>query len=291
MRRGVALIDHRHTPLHSIIETLVCDELPVRIYRPSNAADLPWMMILHGGGWVTGDLDSHDAFCRRLAVEGTMVVAAVDYRLAPEHPFPAAVDDASRAWAALAACIDRFGADPTRGAVGGDSAGGNLAAVLCQQLRDGACPGPLPVAQLLMYPVTDFRRRTPSHRLFAEGYLLTADSIDRYKAMYAAPDDSDPRVSPLLHPHLTGLPPAVVVTAGFDPLRDEGEQYVHALRKAAVPTAWLEGPSLVHGFVQMMDVVAAADAVVGESIRVTGELLRTGRLPPGVAEALPPAGS
>ena len=290
MRRGIRLIERGRQPIHSLVETVVAGDLPVRVYRPSGARDLPWMMFLHGGGWATGDLDSHDRICRRLAVEGELVVAAVDYRLAPEHPFPAAVDDVERAWTALSKVISRFGGVPHRGSVGGDSAGGNLSAVLCQRIRDGHCDGPPPVMQLLIYPVIDFRQLDASQREFAEGFLLTADGIDTYKALYAAPD-TDPRASPILHPDLSGLPPAVVVTAGFDPLRDEAERYVHALRAAGSPAGWLEGPGLVHGFVQMMQVVPAADALVQRFVAVTREVARTGVVPVSLARAEPPCGS
>jgi len=288
MRRGIALIERDKIPVHSLVELVVAGDLSARVYRPSEESGLPWMMYIHGGGWVTGDLDSHDGICRRLAVEGRMVVVAVDYRLAPEDPFPAAVDDVERAWTALAGLIGRFGGAVERGCVGGDSAGGNLSAVLCQRIRDGHCTGPTPTMQLLIYPVIDFRRIDPSHRTFAEGFLLTSDSIDLYKARYAAPDDTDPMVSPILHADLSALPPAIIVTAGFDPLRDEGERYVHALRAAGTPVGWIDAATLVHGFVQMMQVIPESDTVVRELIAATCAVTSKGEIPSALAAACPP---
>lgn len=291
MRRGIALIDGPRVPVHSLVETVLADDLPARVYRPSAETDLPWLMFIHGGGWVVGDLDSHDRFCRRLCAEAGLVVVAVDYRLAPESPFPAGLRDIERAWAAVQEAIVRFGGAPGRGGVAGDSAGGNLAAVLCQRTRDGRAPGPVPRCQVLVYPVMDFRRLDRSHRTFADGFLLTAASIDLYKARYAAPDDADPQVSPLLHPDLSRLPPALVVTAGFDPLRDEGERTVHALREAGTPVGWREGAGLVHGFVQMDSVLPAAEQTVAALIAATSTLAHTGTVPPDWQAATPPGSS
>lgn len=288
MRRGITVIDGPRVPVHALVETVLDGDLRARVYRPSAQRDLPWMLYVHGGGWVTGDLDSHDRMCRRLCSEGDMVVIAIDYRLAPEAPFPAAVHDVERAWAHLCRTVSQWGAHPERGSVGGDSAGGNLAAVLCQRIRDGACGGTPPVMQLLIYPVTDFRRLDASHRTFATGYLLTAESIDFYKALYAAPDDADPMVSPLLHPNHSDLPPALVVTAGFDPLRDEGERLVHALRTGGTPTGWMEGPGLIHGFLQMDHVVPAAGRLVAELVRATADMMRTHTVPHALHQAQPP---
>jgi len=259
MRRGVALIDGPTLPVDEVDELRVADDLPARRYAMSGGPR-PLLMFLHGGGWVAGDLETHDRFCRRVAREAGAVVVSVDYRLAPEHPFPAALDDVERAWADLARRAASLGADPERLAVGGDSAGGNLSAVLCQRLRDGDAAGPAPALQVLIYPATDFRREAASHREFATGLLLSEDSIDKYKAHYAAPDDLDPRVSPLLHPDRSRLPPAVVATAGFDPLRDEGEAYAEALRTAGVPVEHLDERGLVHGYLQLDHAIPAADA-------------------------------
>jgi acetyl esterase/lipase len=261
MRRGVALMDGPTLPVDEVDDLLVAGDLPARRYAMSGGPR-PLLMFLHGGGWVAGDLETHDRFCRRVAREADAVVVAVDYRLAPEHPFPQAIDDAERAWADVARRAASLGADPDRLAVGGDSAGGNLSAVLCQRQRDGAAPGPTPALQVLIYPATDFRREAPSHREFATGLLLTEDSITKYKAHYSAPDDLDPRVSPLLHPDLSQLPPAIVATAGFDPLRDEGESYAEALQAAGVPVERLDEAGLVHGYLQLDHAIPAAHAAV-----------------------------
>ncbi len=288
MRRGIALIDGPKVPVHATIDTVIAGHVPCRIYRPSGARDLPWMMYIHGGGWVTGDLDTHDRICRRLCREGELVVAAIDYRLAPEDPFPAALQDTEDAWCDLSESIALWGGDSLRGCVGGDSAGANLAAVLCQRLRDDNCVGAVPQMQLLIYPVIDFRRLDASHKEFASGFLLSAERIDLYKGMYAAPDDHDPCASPIRHRNLADLPPALVVTAGFDPLRDEAERYVHALRAAGNTVGWMEGAGLVHGFVQMDCVVRAAEAVVKPMIQVVREGVRTGQLPASLCAATPP---
>lgn len=258
MRASVGLSMGPPRPVAQTEDFRVADTLPARLYRPSTNTP-PWLLYLHGGGWAAGDLETHDRICRRLCADGNLLVVSVDYRLAPEHPFPAAVEDARRAWTWLAAHIGALGGDPRRGGVGGDSAGGNLAAVVCQQVRDGRLEGPPPTAQLLIYPSTDFRRLDPSHGEFARGYMLDAESIDHYRDTYAAPDHLDPDASPLLHPDLGHLPPAVVVPADFDPLRDEGERYAQALVLAGTETNVVRGRGLVHGFVQMEALVPAAD--------------------------------
>ena len=287
MRRAITLIEGPRVPVHELVETLIDGDLRARVYRPSARRGLPWMLYLHGGGWAAGDLESHDRICRRLCAEGDVLVIAIDYRLAPEAPFPAAVFDVERAWAYLSRTVAQWGGDPAQGSVGGDSAGGNLAAVLCQRLRDGACTGGTPVMQLLVYPVADFRRLDDSHRTFARGFLLTAESIDFYKALYAAPDDADPMVSPLLHADLDNLPPALLVTAGFDPLRDEGERFVHALRNSGTPTGWMEGAGLIHGFLQMDHAAPAAGRLVAELVQATTDMMRTGVVPALLASAEP----
>ena len=263
MRRGIALIDGPTLPVDEVDDLVIADDLPARRYAMAGGPR-PLLMFLHGGGWVAGDLETHDRFCRRVAREADAVVVAIDYRLAPEHPFPAAIDDAGRAWADVARRAAALGGDPDRLAVGGDSAGGNLSAVLCQRQRDGEAPGPAPALQVLIYPATDFRRQAASHREFADGLLLTDYSITAYKAHYAAPDDLDPRVSPILHPDLSGLPPAIVATAGFDPLRDEGEAYAAALAAVGVSVEHLSADGLVHGYLQLDAAIDAADQAVGD---------------------------
>jgi acetyl esterase/lipase len=230
--------------------------LRARHYTPSDAGGPhPLLIYYHGGGWVICDLDTHDALCRLLCKHAGVHVLAVDYRLAPEHRFPAAVDDARAALGWAYENADSLGADPGRIAVGGDSAGGNLATVVCQlAARDG---GPAPVFQLLIYPATDAVEVSRSRELFAEGFFLTRSLMDWFADQYVGSQDvdlSDPRLSPLRADDLSGLAPAYVVTAGFDPLRDEGEAYAEALRAAGVPVAARRFAGEIHGFTNTVGV-------------------------------------
>ena len=209
--------------------------IPLRLYRPlgSSATEaLPVLVYYHGGGWVIGDLDTHDTLCRELANGAGCAVVSVDYRMAPEQRFPAAVDDCIAATYWVREHADELNLDAARLAVGGDSAGGNLAAVVAITARDR---GDLAVAfQLLIYPATDAHRSHPSHTENGQGYLLTSDTMDYFSGHYL-PDRAqydDWRASPLLHPDLSNLPPALVLTAGFDPLRDEGKAYAVRLTAA-----------------------------------------------------------
>ena len=252
-------------PVHRVedrqIETPEAD-LPVRIYTPRSDGVLPATVYFHGGGFVIGDLESHDALCRSLAVRSGSVVIAVDYRLAPEHPFPCAADDACAAFRWTVANASALGVDPSRIAVAGDSAGGNLAAVVAQVMRDEGAV--MPSFQLLIYPAVDLTRSFESHRTFRSGYFLTEALIDWFLANYVSDPAHmrDPKGSPIVTRDLAGLPPAHVVTAGFDPLRDEGEAYADALRAAGVPTTSRCYDSLIHGFTGMGGLVdAAAHAV------------------------------
>lgn len=205
------------------------------------------LLYFHGGGFVIGDLDTHDSLCRLICRDGGIQVISVDYRLAPEHKAPAAVDDA---YAAYRWALDHAaGLGATRIVVGGDSAGGNLAAVVAQQARDSELP--LPALQLLLYPVTDWASETRSKTLFSDGYFLQKRDMDWFAELYldgAEVSADDPVVSPLLSDDLSGLPPALVVTAGFDPLRDEGNRYARAMQDAGVVVDLREERSMIHAF-------------------------------------------
>jgi acetyl esterase len=229
------------------------------------------VLFLHGGGFVIGDLDTHDLACRTIADHSRAVVVSLDYRLAPEHPFPAAVEDTLVAADWMVEHTAELGGDH-RTAVAGDSAGGNLAAVTAQHLRD---QGYDLTAQLLIYPVTEMGADTASFRDNAEGYFLDAETMLWFGAQYAGPagvDPSDPRLSPRLG-DLAGLAPAVVVTAQFDPLRDDGDGYARALADAGVRVEHRRFAGLIHGFVDMGRHSPAADAAVLETCRLFGELL------------------
>jgi acetyl esterase len=240
--------------------------IPVRLYHPAPAsqrkAPPPVLVYCHGGGWVIGDLDTHDTLCRELANSAGCAVVAVDYRMGPEHRFPAAVDDCIAATRWVRDHAAELGVDASRLAVGGDSAGGNLATVVAIALRDA---GDLPVRfQLLIYPATDQRRGAPSHTSNGQGYLLTADTMDYFHDHYIADksQDLDWRASPLLHPDLSRLPPALVLTAGYDPLRDEALQYSHQLTQAGNRVTHINFERQIHGFITMGRVIDEANAAV-----------------------------
>jgi acetyl esterase len=227
-----------------------------RYYLPEGAGETgPLIVYYHGGGFVAGSIVSHDRVVRAIADESRLPVLSVDYRLAPEHPFPAAADDALRAylWAREHAKVLR--ADPDRICLMGDSAGGNLSIVTCQAARDEGIP--LPALQVPIYPATDFTCSMPSHRTFGDGFFLDRRSIDHYLDLYAA-DPLDPRASPLLAKRFDGLPRAIVVTAGFDPLVDEGDAYARKLSDAGVRVDHVRHDSLIHGFINMAGAVDAA---------------------------------
>ncbi len=236
--------------------------LPARVYRPDDEGKVPTIVFMHGGGFVIGDIETHDNQCRMVCREVGAVVVSVAYRLAPEAPFPAGVEDAVAATRWIAEHIADFGGDPDRLAIAGDSAGGNLAAVVAQVLRDEG--GPRLAAQLLVYPSTDFAGDYPSRAENAEGYFLTLADMEWFANHYVgeASDLADRRLSPLLAEDLAGLPPAVVVTAEYDPLRDEGEAYAHALEREGVPVTLRRYDGLIHGFFDLGALSpAAADAV------------------------------
>ncbi len=242
--------------------------IPARLYVPGGlraGASMPLTLYLHGGGWVIGDLDTHDGLCRFLAASAGTAVLALDYRLAPEHPFPAAVEDAWAGFAWAVANAAELGIDPERIGVAGDSAGANLAAVVCLLARAGG--GAMPAMQLLIYPPTDSAGDLPSRRLFAEGFLLTKGDMEAFERAYLPPgtDATDPRVSILLAPDLSGLPPAYVATAGFDPLRDEAEAYALRMRDAGVRVALRRHPGLVHSFANQTAISRTARAAMLEA--------------------------
>jgi acetyl esterase len=249
--------------------------LPARAYTPPGApAVTPGLLFFHGGGWVTGDLDTHDPFCCQLAAEAGIRVVAVDYRLGPEHPFPAAVDDALAAFRQLAAEAGQHGLDPARLGVGGDSAGGNLAAVVARKTRGDARP---PALAALLYPGLDATRALPSHRVFAERYFLTAAMIEWYLARYLGGDESrrrHPDMSPLLADDPAGLGRHLVVVAHFDPLRDEGLAYADKLSAAGVSVRTRRFAEQMHGFILIGGAAPAADAATRSVIADIGAGLR-----------------
>jgi acetyl esterase len=221
-----------------------------RRYRPQGAAagPLPTLIYYHGGGFVIGNIETHDSTCRRLANKSRCQVISIDYRLSPEHPFPAPTDDGVAAFRHIRDNAAACGADAKRLAVGGDSAGGAIAAVVCQVLRDSGEQGP--AFQMLIYPATDSSKQSASRVAFAEGYFLTKDLMDWFWKAYvpASTDLADLRLSPLLAKDFKGLPPAFVLTAGYDPLRDEGRAYADRLIEAGIKTTYVNYPGTIHGF-------------------------------------------
>ena len=240
--------------------------IPARLYRPAGHGPLPLLVYFHGGGWVLGGLASHDNVCRSLVNGAGCAVLAIDYRLAPEHRFPAAVDDcyAATVWAAANAAA--LGCDPKRIGVGGDSAGGNLAAVISQIAHDRGTPALR--FQLLVYPATDAAYDTASYRENATGYFLELEGMRWFYDHYldGVADRSDPRASPLRARDLRGLPPALVITAEFDPLRDEGEAYAGRLREAGVPVTLHRYDGMIHGFFAMGPLLDQGKQAVAEAV-------------------------
>jgi acetyl esterase len=253
--------------------------------RPGDQASRGVLVFLHGGGWTIGSIETHDAVCRALANGAGVVVVSVEYRLAPESPFPAALDDAEAAVRWVAAHAADLGADPARLAVGGDSAGGNLSAVLAQRFRDD---GPALAFQLLVYPVTDLTLSHPSIDRHAEGYFLTKDTMLWFRRNYLGGDagdgaggnggvvaQTDPRVSPLRADPaaLPGLPPALVLTAEYDPLCDEGEAYGAALREAGVDVTVTRYDGMIHGFFSMGDFVPEGKTALDQASEALARVL------------------
>lgn len=262
------LLGGEQTPVSRVINQEIAGPagvIPVRIYVPENTGPLPVVLYFHGGGWVNGSLNTHDNISRKIAHYGKVIVVAVDYRRAPEHPFPAPVQDcyAALQWASLHAAD--FGGDGTRLGVAGDSAGGNLTAVITLMARDRKAPKIS--AQVLLYPATNIATMdTESHQNFATGYLLTRASMERFRDFYAPnlEDRTKPEVSPLLAGDLSGLPSALVITAEFDPLRDEGEAYADRLKKSGVKTTAKRYPGVVHGFIAAQRILPQAELAIAE---------------------------
>jgi acetyl esterase len=259
-------------------------EIGARLYVSLGAPQppQPLLVYLHGGGWVIGNLDSHDGLCRFLAEHSGCRVLSIDYRLAPEHPFPAPLEDAVAAFAWAHEHAAELGADPDRIAVGGDSAGGNLSTALCLQNRDAG--NPQPAMQLLLYPVTDVVGGQQSRDTFAEGFFLTRDDMEWFEAHYIPDgiDEDDPRASMMRAADVSGLPPAYVATAGFDPLRDEGEVYAERMREAGVQVVLQRHASLIHGFANFTPICPSAHIAM---LEVAGAL----RMGLGLAVAQPAA--
>jgi acetyl esterase len=272
------LLGGKETPVGKIENRKIpgpAGEIPVRIYTPLDAkADvLPGLVFFHGGGFVIGDLETHDDLCRCLANGSGCRVVSVDYRLAPEFPFPAAVEDCYAATKYVAGHASEFGIDPARLAISGDSAGGNLAAVVSLLAKE---QGPKIGFQLLIYPVTQLGQPDlPSMKENAKGYFLERESMAWFTRMYC-PDAShhgDARMSPLLAKDLSGLPPAYVVTAGFDPLRDEGKAYADKLDAAGVPVTYVNYPGMIHGFFSLRGLIPKArEAIAAASAAVSAAL-------------------
>jgi len=269
--KGRVVTNPEPPPLQSVQPLAIpspAGPIPARIYTPTRlrqAAGLaPCLVFFHGGGWVIGDLDSHDVVCRKLADAGELIVISVDYRLAPEHKFPAAVDDAVAATKWIAENAKQLGIDAARLTVGGDSAGGNLAAVVAIAARDGN--GPAIAGQVLIYPAIDFAMTHPSHREPETSILLTHSVIKWFRDHYLN-DDADAqdwRASPARAGTLAGLPPVYVLTAGADPLRDEGDEYAERLKQAGVAVTYRSFPGQFHGFFTMGKLLQQANVAAAE---------------------------
>jgi acetyl esterase len=254
-------------PVHEIVDVTIdgpAGELPLRLYRPSGEQPLPTLLYFQGGGWVLGSIDTADGVSRSLANQSGAQVAVVGYRLAPEHPFPAAAEDCYATVQWLAGHADELGVDAARIAVGGDSAGGNLAAGVALRVRAG---GPSLVGQILVYPNTDQLADDESMRAGDDPFLFNHHSVVWYRQHYLAdPDDAvNPFASPLRATSLTGLPPALVITAEYDPLRDQGEAYAHRLADAGVEVELSRYPGMAHGFFTAIGTLDASRAAIAQA--------------------------
>ena len=261
-------------PVASVVNRTIpgpAGEIPVRIYTPEGSGPWPILVYFHGGGWVICSLDSHDGQCRSLANGAGCIVVSIDYRLAPEHKFPAAPEDCYAATCWVAEHAAELGGDPARIAVGGDSAGGNLTAVVTQMAR--AQGGPRLIFQLLIYPATDFSAQTASKKENAEGYFLTLEDMHWFENHYLRDqaDRLNPLASPMQAKDLSNLPPALILTAEYDPLRDEGELYGQGLQAAGVPVIIRRYNGLIHGFFGMALIVDEAKRAVKETTQTLRE--------------------
>ncbi len=237
-----------------VVKDAMAGHIPLRIYKASNAPDQPVVVFFHGGGWVIGDLETHDSGCRQLSLAADCTIIAVDYRLAPEHPYPAAIDDCYQATEWVASHAAELGIDATRIAVAGDSAGGNLAACVC--IKSQLEHGPAICFQLLIYPVTNAAMNTESYERNGEGYMLGRDTMEWFWNHYANGDTLDGALaSPLNHDQFEELPPACIITAEYDPLCDEGEAYGRKLESAGVPVTIRRFDGMIHGFFAMTNVL------------------------------------
>ncbi|CAL9620129.1 alpha/beta hydrolase [Streptomyces sp. enrichment culture] len=263
--------DRPLTPLDRVEEVAVptrSGPLRARLYHPPAppaAEPRPALLYLHGGGFVLGTLDGVDEVCRALAARSGWAVLSLEYRLAPEHPYPAALEDALDALAWLRGPAQEAGIDPDRIAVGGDSAGGNLAAALCLRLRDGGLP--LPAAQILVYPAVDDRFAAPSWTQFADAPLLTTADARWLWEQYVDPGRVDQYAAPMKAASLRGLPPALVLTAEVDPLRDDAEAYAERLRRDGVPTTAVRHSGVFHGFFTEVGTFTQTDAAIDDVVR------------------------
>ncbi|MGK5529750.1 alpha/beta hydrolase [Streptomyces sp. URMC 129] len=259
-------------PVHEVTDHLVPGadpgvEIPVRVYRPGPGSGLPVLLYLHGGGWTLGGVDRVDPLCRTLANRTGCLVASVEYRLAPEHKFPAPLQDCHAALAWVTAHAARLGADPARTAIGGDSAGANLATAVCLLARDRG--EPLPVFQLLVYPAMEYAEPRPSWIEYADGPLLTVGDVLWFWDLYLRDeaDRANPLAVPATAPSLRGLPPAFVVTAECDPIRDDGEHFARRLRDDGVEAAVKRYPGVFHGFFPQVGVYARTAEAIDDAAR------------------------
>lgn len=275
---GALAFQQETEPVHKVEDRVLHLEgrdIPVRVYTPEGEGLHSALVYYHGGGWVIGNLDSHDPVCRSLANSANCVVISVDYRLAPEHKFPAAVNDAYDALQWIALHAEEFNIDVNRMAVGGDSAGGNLAAVACIMAKEQQAPNI--VHQLLIYPSTGYEQEPPSMRENAEGYLLTADMMNWFRKHYFNDEKEmlDPYASPILYSDLSDLPPATILTAQYDPLRDVGKAYADKLQDHGVKVYYKNYDGLIHGFANFIAFVPEALEALQEG---AGELRKAFKL-------------